>query len=169
MLSHLRECLLKAVSRLSWLDVAWQHVVISWLRVIFLKLTWFHAFLNSSSYDQYESCRNFANIISGSDDRNLPRDCSLRAPYWIEQNRKRNQAQVNWNKREIQVSYMKCIDKKNTEKRRPKTENYTEKRKAGIKNYRVVYFPFKFWIGKSRGPCFWDHVWVALKWNEGSL
>ena len=34
---------------------------------------------------------------------------------------------------------MKCIDKKNTEKRRPKTENYTEKRKAGIKNYRVVY------------------------------
>ena len=58
---------------------------------------------------------------------------------------------------------MKCIDKKNTEKRRPKTENYTEKRKAGIKNYRVVYFPFKFWMGKSRGPCFWDHVWVALK------
>ena len=63
MLSHLRECLLKVVSRLSWLDVAWQHVVISWLRVIFLKLTWFHAFLNSSSYGQYESCRNFANIL----------------------------------------------------------------------------------------------------------
>ena len=67
----------------------------------------------------------------------------------------------------MQVSNMKCIDKKNTEKYQQVIENYTEKKKSrSKKNYRVVYFacPTNFGIRKEveRQSC-WGHVGVALK------
>ena len=87
LLSDLRECLLKSVSWISWLYIAYQHFVVAWLRVLFLILTWFHAFFNSSTYDYYKSCRVFMNIIFVSNHINHPKDF-WNEMYWQKEYRK---------------------------------------------------------------------------------